>query len=607
MTALPSPGHRGTPPVRYGGKYEVLAVWARRPSTHAMLAGGAYLAGAVVEPSRLSRHNPQAGTAGATVPLSMQVVDAILATLAGCVSAISSSRDGCVGRVGLATTASAKTMSWDGRAPDLCFGGSVGGAAYHVGVAALVMLLAQRRLTPATDPELEQRWAELTSLLGSTYPSSSQHDGWDADTLAAACADNAVRAAIEGVADALVCALRCALPSRQSRSVYAQYTLGLAPHEGTELVLSPLSLLGLWAAGTTTIDPDEDIRALLVGQAEDSMANGDVSVMATDAAADKDTPLIVTAAQARITRAYERSGPFFMYGQTASGKTTWAIRHSQVWGDGCVLVVFKPGVTPDNLFGSWVNDPAGWTWKDGPLVSWARRVTTGEKLALILDELPRGEKSVLAVIMDLLNVYTAAEVAAQKLELPALPGPYHIVRVPDHLEQVYVLPISRARVVGTGNQGDRYVGLDLSDPAFRRRWTAGWLELEDMTARELVRILGAHLRLSPQHTLVQALVHTHEEIKAYQARDFKLVMPTNLSILIAWGKEVVRHVNTAEAPTSTMLAEAFRATAQDMWLDMIVPVNGERKDGEVYQEVLAIIADCSPTRGRHVLRRRHSA
>ncbi len=45
----------------------------------------------------------------------------------------------------------------------------------------------------------------------------------------------------------------------------------------------------------------------------------------------------------------------------------------------------------------------------------ARRAAHGERIVLLLDELPRGDKSVVAGTMELLNVYSAADLLAQRL------------------------------------------------------------------------------------------------------------------------------------------------------------------------------------------------
>ena len=118
-----------------------------------------------------------------------------------------------------------------------------------------------------------------------------------------------------------------------------------------------------------------------------------------------DVPLIGGASQARIGRAFARTGDVFLYGVTATGKTMWAKLAAISHGYGLEIVVFKPGVKDEVLYGTSVQDLTGrWVWQDGPIVRAARRAAAGERIVLLLDELPRGDKSVVAGTMDLMNV-----------------------------------------------------------------------------------------------------------------------------------------------------------------------------------------------------------
>ena len=118
-----------------------------------------------------------------------------------------------------------------------------------------------------------------------------------------------------------------------------------------------------------------------------------------------DVPLIGGVSQARIGRAFARAGDVFLYGVTATGKTMWAKQAAISHGYGLEIVVFKPGVKDEVLYGTSVQDRAGrWVWQDGPIVRAARRAAAGERIVLLLDELPRGDKSVVAGTMELMNV-----------------------------------------------------------------------------------------------------------------------------------------------------------------------------------------------------------
>jgi hypothetical protein len=74
-------------------------------------------------------------------------------------------------------------------------------------------------------------------------------------------------------------------------------------------------------------------------------------------------------------------------------------------------------------------------------------------------------------------------------------------------------------------------------------------------------------------------------------------MATNLATLIAWGHEVIRLASLPDAPKiggRPDIKEAFTIAAQDLWLDMVVPLAGDCRDPEVYRELLAIVQRHAP-------------
>ena len=310
-----------------------------------------------------------------------------------------------------------------------------------------------------------------------------------------------------------------------------------------------------------------------------------------------DVPLIGGASQARIGRAFARAGDVFLYGVTATGKTMWAKQAAISHGYGLEIVVFKPGVKDEVLYGTSVQDLAGrWIWQDGPIVRAARRAAAGERIVLLLDELPRGDKSVVAGTMDLMNLYSAADLLAQRLPVSTDAGPYRVVRVFD-TQETLVFPASRLKIVATANLGDRYMGMDLSDPAFRRRWSGGWLELAGYDANDTAGILAGHLNLPVTHALIKAMIAVDREVQALQRKDESLVMTTNLATLIAWGHEVIRLASAPGAPKTggrPDIKAAFTVAAQDLWLDMLCPLAGDCRDPEVYRELLAIVQRHAP-------------
>ncbi len=213
-----------------------------------------------------------------------------------------------------------------------------------------------------------------------------------------------------------------------------------------------------------------------------------------------------------------------------------------------------------------------------------------------MDELPRGDKSVVAGTMELLNTYAAADLVAQRLPLPADAGPYRVVRIFD-TQETLVVPAARLKLVATANLGDRYGGLDLSDPAFRRRWNGGWLELEGYSPEDTAHILAGHLGVPWSHALIRALINVDRDVQTLQRKDEALVMTTNLATLIVWGKEVLRVAAEPAAPRSGGRSEIkglFIIAAQDLWLDMVAPLAGDRRDPEVYRELLAIVERYAP-------------
>jgi hypothetical protein len=310
-----------------------------------------------------------------------------------------------------------------------------------------------------------------------------------------------------------------------------------------------------------------------------------------------EVPLIGGAHQARIGRAFARLGDIFLYGVTATGKTMWAKRAAIDHGYGLEIVVFKPGVKDEMLYGTSVQDLAGrWVWQDGPIVRAARRAAAGERIVLLLDELPRGDKSVVAGTMDLMNVYSSADLLAQRLPVPAEAGPYRVVRVFD-TQETLVFPAQHLKLVATANLGDKYQGMDLSDPAFRRRWTGGWLELAGYEAGETASILAGHLGLPATHALIKSMIAVDRDVQALQRKDESLVMTTNLATLITWGQEVIRLAGAPDAPKLSGrpdIKAAFTLAAQDLWVDMVCPLAGDRRDPEVYRELIGIVERHAP-------------
>lgn len=194
------------------------------------------------------------------------------------------------------------------------------------------------------------------------------------------------------------------------------------------------------------------------------------------------------------------------------------------------------------------------------------------------------------------DLYSAADLLAQCLPVPVEGGPYRVVRVFD-TQETLVFPAACLKIVATANLGDKYQGNDLSDPAFRRRWSGGWLELEGYGPSDTAQILAGHLGIPWSHALVRALINVDRDVQTLQRADESLVMTTNLATLITWGKEVMRLAASAEASRTSgrpAIKTLFVTAAEDLWLDMLTPLAGDRRDPEVYRQLLAIVQRHAP-------------
>lgn len=314
-----------------------------------------------------------------------------------------------------------------------------------------------------------------------------------------------------------------------------------------------------------------------------SLANAQAPVAAS---ANPILGVIETASGQRIRRAFFRDGAVFLYGPTASGKTFWAKTLGETATDHVEIVVFKPGLRDDNLYGSVVQDSSSgdsrWVWRDGPLVRGARLVQQGKTCTFIFDELARADKTIVAGIMDILNRYTRRDIEALGLSPLGDGDSFHILRIHD-TQETFVLPTDKVKIMATANIGDAYLGLDLTDPAFRRRWEGGFIELAEMTPEEKRQILGSQLPQSSDRIISHILL-AEEAISRYQQKEFALVMNLNISLMTLWGRDIV-----TRQKEGLPYVKAFVEAAQDIWVDMVCPVRGERKDAEVEKEVLTIL------------------
>lgn len=290
-----------------------------------------------------------------------------------------------------------------------------------------------------------------------------------------------------------------------------------------------------------------------------------------------------------IERAALRPGPVFLYGGTATGKTSMPIHIAAKYGYQVVVLPMEPGYSSDNTYGTMVaGNP--WKWEDGPLCLWARQAAAGIKTYLIVDEIGRGSKNTVSEFIPITSVWSASQVQDLGYALPKHGHePYHVIRVP-LTHEVFVFSVEIGKIWATTNLGDSYDGLSLNDPAFRNRWTGGFIYIKDHTSDQLKDILakyaGPAVGRADTHNkdrVIKALVVAHEGIKELQDREDCLAMTTNLRTLIAWQAEVMR------ISSSMTFAEAIRQSACDLWVDMVCRVDGDKPDIEARKKVMQVI------------------
>ncbi len=233
-----------------------------------------------------------------------------------------------------------------------------------------------------------------------------------------------------------------------------------------------------------------------------------------------------------------------------------------------------------------------WLPVDGPVTRWARRAIAGEHVLLLLDELPRGHKSCTAAIMRVLNVYDRRTVAAQGLPVPADAAAgdgFHIIDVWMTRERL-VVPAARVKIIATGNLGEGYEGLDLTDPAFRRRW-GGWLHLASYPPEIQAQILGDRLDLPPSGRLIAAMRAVAKGVEQYQRDEERLLTTLDLATLITWGGAVIHAVERRGRPVSA----AFVDAALDVWLERVCPTKDAELAPDVVAQLLRVLREAAPS------------
>jgi len=590
-------------------------LWGKAEAT---LSQGAYGRPSVHYPHRtnivhqrnLSRHSSYRGVKDGT--MAMGIVEALLALLVGTVRTISCESDALLGRLSVASLSSATTyqFTWDARDPGaLILGGFPADETgkprptYHSALCALVQHWAAWQVCSGAlgggDEALERWWGLLTAL-GSLPLPPPAGGPWPRVLVAQACQDRpanvALRDALEGMADALYLHLRYALPATTTeRALLVQCPDAieasqgyLAPLDPRLLLVVPAAPIALSAEEQSDPDADLDLSAHAAGAPERRAA-----VDAADAVLRAGAPALVpTADTPRIRAALEDEGAVFLVGPAGVGKTEWAQALARALYDGFEKIRFSSRLHEEDLYGAPVQRADGrWTLEPGPLVRWAERVAAGQRVMLILDELPRAHGSIPDALMSIVDTHGAADLAAAGQALPADPGPYHVVDVPGYA--TFALPAARVKIVATGNIGESFRGLDLSDPAFLDRWTC-WLQLAEFTPDEKRAILARRLTLPSAHPLLTALIGVARDVADYgESAARALGAAVTMRTLIRWGTAVTRRAADTAAATGRPCAYGppFRTVAQGQWLDKVCARKGDGLDPDVYAALLRIVSD----------------
>ena len=279
-----------------------------------------------------------------------------------------------------------------------------------------------------------------------------------------------------------------------------------------------------------------------------------------------------------------------LVGPTATGKTTQAKDAAFQLGMGFELVVLDEGWDAAELFGGYTRAGKDWLFTAGPITRWAERISAGETVMLIIDELARGHKSVVSAVMRVMNEYTAADL--HKMGIPAPKGedgPFYIVDVTATKRRIPV-PCRRARIVATANQGDGYTGINLNDPAFRRRWTGGWLQLKSYEADVIRSILCDRLALPHGAMLITKMQAVALQVAEYQRREESLLATLDMATLITWGEAVLRLYRSG-----MNVRQAFIDSAADVWIDRVVPLKGADLDPDIERTMQGYVSSNVPS------------
>jgi hypothetical protein len=130
----------------------------------------------------------------------------------------------------------------------------------------------------------------------------------------------------------------------------------------------------------------------------------------------------------------------------------------------------------------------------------------------------------------------------------------------------------------------------LGDPAFRRRWSGGWLQLRGYEADVTRSILCDQLALPHGAQLITKLQAVALQVAEYQRREEALIATLDLATLITWGQATLRLVQNG-----VTIRQAFIESAVDVWIDRLVPLKGAELDPEIERTLHGYVAANTPS------------
>jgi len=393
----------------------------------------------------------------------------------------------------------------------------------------------------------------------------------------------AFNGAILGLADALCVALRYAgARAGAERSLLVAPAPDFDASEGYDVPFAPAAFLAARPTPVAHAPATPPIAAPAPGVSRG--AGAAVVRSGTGAPA-----LVETAAVAMIDRALRGIGDILVFGEPGGGKTSILEHLGLTYYDGVEKVENSSSLHAEDLYGYPIRTEAGTAWEPGPLHRLCARVEAGQRILLILDELPRAHPSMADESMKIMNRVSAATVRGHGLAIPTQPGPYMIVRVAG-ARRTYVIPDGMVRVAATANLGESYRGMDMSDKAQLDRLT--WnLELPPLTDDEVRAILAHHTGLAPAHGLFAAMLAVRREVKAINASAL-LRTTVTLRTLVSWARNVALFCGPG-APAATVKRE-FVEVARHTWVRKVAPLEGDGTDPVVVGKILNQIERHAP-------------